>query len=192
MFKHNKGILGLIVTQPQEDNQNNHVILGFDHSDKMYKRSQVDDGIRRGTLASAYNALDYFVDTYEQIADERTQLRIESQDTNNILGCARHGESMAETHTPGCPIHMRIKYEDDHPCSRRHVRVVHPPNHNHMPNVTGPCFPRRSDPAQADIYAACILLFLKPWSHSVTHMLLYRYKCSHRALSRTIRSVWED
>ncbi|KAG9124525.1 hypothetical protein FRC07_011299, partial [Ceratobasidium sp. 392] len=150
-------------TMLQEDRQNDNVILGFDHTGIMYKRSQIDDYVYRGTLASTYNVLDYFVDTYEEIASEKTRQREELQQVNDPSECFSQNESVAETHAPGRPIHMRIKYKSEHPRSMTHVRVIRPHDHNHMPNIIGPRFPRRSDPTQADIYAACVLVFLKPW-----------------------------
>ncbi|KAG9081063.1 hypothetical protein FRC07_014676, partial [Ceratobasidium sp. 392] len=74
-------------------------------------------------------------------------------------------ETAGQINTRGRPVHGRVKYMDAHPRSNTHVRVIRPDTHNHMPNIIGPRFPRKSDPAQADLYAACILTFLKPWRH---------------------------
>ncbi|KAG8700967.1 hypothetical protein FRC09_005642 [Ceratobasidium sp. 395] len=143
-------------TDAQHDNSRERVVLEFNDRGAIYKRSQVDDYIHRGTFASSYNMLDYFVDTYEQIARPQPQEFAASQD---------HQSSNPPGNAQGRPPHTRVPYMDSHPRSRTHVRVVRPDTHNHMPNIIGLWFPRKHDQTQADIYAACILVFLKAWRH---------------------------
>jgi PIF1-like helicase len=68
-----------------------------------------------------------------------------------------------ERRGPGRPRSQRISYLDNHPKSEVIQRVLRSRNHNNLPNIIGPWFPRRDDPKIYPFYCASMLMLLKPW-----------------------------
>ncbi|KAG8690965.1 hypothetical protein FRC09_011781, partial [Ceratobasidium sp. 395] len=155
---------GLLNTWNQENAWDKNVTLAFNQHGKIYRRLQVEDYVYRGAVVNSYNLLDYFVDTYEQAAT-RSQAKGSTimEDTGLPSDNGPHKGASGQGNTRGRPTHGRVDYLQAHPRSKTHTRVIRPDSHNHMPNIIGPRFPQKTDPAQADLYAACILVFLKPW-----------------------------
>ncbi|KAG8724803.1 hypothetical protein FRC09_013989 [Ceratobasidium sp. 395] len=149
--------------QPRDNNTSETVRLEFNDRGSLYRRSQIDDYVFRGELASSYNVLDYFVNTYERLTNQGYQDSLTSQLLNEFPDSPQEDDPVPQSSVSGRQPHKRVKYLASHPRSRTHTRVIRPATHNHAPNILGPRFPRRSDPTQAHIYAACILTFLKPW-----------------------------
>lgn len=135
------------------------MVLEFDPRGTLYSRSQVTDYVNRGHELEDYNVLDYFVGTYDKSMRHRSG---ETAHTSKPMDPP--GESEDSHISPrGRPSHHRVAYLETHPGHDSHIRVVRPPEHNNLPNLIGPRFPRRADTSHADFYAASVLTLLKPW-----------------------------
>jgi hypothetical protein len=59
---------------------------------------------------------------------------------------------------------LNERYLSDHPRANTHYRVRRRPNHNSLPNIVGPWFPRRDvEESEKGFYWASMLALLKPW-----------------------------
>ncbi|QRV95124.1 Helitron helicase-like domain at N-terminus [Ceratobasidium sp. AG-Ba] len=125
----------------QESQNSENIILEFNGSGKLYRKSQVEDYIYRSDNADIYNVLDYFVGTYEQPVS-RGDFDATTEKSGAALNNCPEDRSNASTKRPGRPTHPRLGYQSPHPRHKTHVRV---------------------DPAQSKLYAASVLTFLKPW-----------------------------
>ncbi|CEL62289.1 DNA repair and recombination protein pif1, mitochondrial OS=Schizosaccharomyces pombe (strain 972 / ATCC 24843) GN=pif1 PE=1 SV=1 [Rhizoctonia solani AG-1 IB] len=145
------------------------IVLQFDKVGRARPSSQVDDYIYRSRETDNYSLLDYFVGTYEtKILPMRENTLPERQpqlgQENQLLGETQAIFSVSNNpRSNGRPVHHRICYMELHPCWDTHHRIIRPPQHNTLPNIIGPAFPRSSDPDQSDRYAAWVLTLLKPW-----------------------------
>lgn len=116
---------------------------------KLHARRQVDDYIFRDSEFESMSFLTYTVETYERRLRERESGRTEDEDDDN--------ESLRRTDHVG-------HYLPPHPKCSTHVRIRRPENHNFLPNVVGPWFPRRDgEETTRPFYHASMLALLKPW-----------------------------
>ncbi|KAG8686306.1 hypothetical protein FRC09_014230 [Ceratobasidium sp. 395] len=155
---------GLSTGGAEDDNtQSENVILEFNRSGKVYHKSQVDDYRYRGEEAAGYNVLDYFVNTYEQPKQrQKTNADLATAEVQTNVSTVDDSPQGTDVNKRGRPPHEQITYQEQHPRHETHIRVIRPKTHNHIPNMIGVQFPRRSDPTQSNYYAASILTFLKP------------------------------
>ncbi|KAG8734972.1 hypothetical protein FRC11_003535, partial [Ceratobasidium sp. 423] len=138
------------------------IVLVFDRGGQLRPRSQIDDYTYRAEEASHYNVLDYFVNTYETQRSKKEAASTASVDRADDIA-ENHTQGTLQQPSPGRPAHRRIQYLPGHPRHENWVRVLRPAEHNTLPNMIGPYFPRRSDPDQAHLRAAWCLTLLKPW-----------------------------
>lgn len=117
--------------------------LGVDADGALYSQSQVEDYVGRGADLEQFNAMDFFVETYE--------------------------EEIVKQNTPcnkpkGCRPQPRIPYLASHPRHKQKVRVIQGNDHRTLPNFVGHWFPQRnSSLPQHAYYCASMLMLLKPW-----------------------------
>ncbi|KAF8673089.1 helicase family, partial [Rhizoctonia solani] len=139
------------------------VLLVFNTNGQLRPRSQIDDYIYRAQEASHYNVLDYFVGTYETEKQSKKKTAYNLENEGDLI------EPQIQEYLPGLPrkvgrpLHNRLEYLPGHPRGEHWVRVVRPQEHNTLPNMIGPYFPRRADADQSDRHAAWCLTLLKPW-----------------------------
>ena len=109
---------------------------------KIELRDQLRDYEYRGDLHSNYNFLDFIINTYEDKSLPEPQV-----DTSRKVGR---------------PQNRRIPYLPAAGKPKR-CRVERLKGHETLPRIVGRWFTRNDDPQQAEVYAASMLLLLKPW-----------------------------
>jgi hypothetical protein len=93
--------------------------------------------------------LDFTVDTYEiQIHGRGDDGMDEEEPVTSIFGRKKNARSC---------------YLEGHPRYHTHERIRRSKNHNYMPNIIGPWFPRRDVEKDEAFYFASILACLRPW-----------------------------
>ena len=112
---------------------------------RLHVRRQVDDYTLRDTEFESMSFLTYMVETYERRIRERDSGHIEDDNDDN------------ESTQVG-------QYLSPHPKCTTHIRVRRMENHNFLPNVVGPWFPRRDgEESTKPFYYASMLALLNPW-----------------------------
>jgi len=121
----------------------------------MIVRSQLEDYQYRGSDLETKPFIRFIIDTYEELIPAKERQRTPAP------------EPSSQEHQPklGRPRHQRIRYTEDHPRAKTHWRVMRRKNHNTLPNISGPWFPKFQDQDQHDLYCACMLAITKPWCH---------------------------
>ncbi|KAG8935210.1 hypothetical protein FRC01_005466 [Tulasnella sp. 417] len=109
---------------------------------RLGEKSQLQDYYLRSKSFAEWGLLFYLLQTREIKRLEKDDLDITS-----------HG-NRAERHF----------YQDRHPRSQTHVRVIRRQGHETIPEFIGPWFPRRADPSTKKLYCASMLLLFKPWT----------------------------
>lgn len=116
---------------------------------KLHVRRQLDDYTFRDLEFEDMGFLNYSVETYERRMPGGGSSRSEDNDDDN--------ESNHRTD-------LIFRYLSIHPKSSTHVRICRAENHNFLPNVVGPWFPRRDgEESTKPFYHASMLALLKPW-----------------------------
>ena len=118
-----------------------------DAEGKLHVRRQVEDYTLRGIEFEMMNFLNFTVETYER----------------SMKGGAEHLEEREENET-GRKRQAGYRYLPAHSKSGTHFRVCCTDNHNVLPNVVGPWFPRcDGEESTKSFYYASMLALLKPW-----------------------------
>ena len=116
---------------------------------KLHVRRQVDDYALRDMEFENMGFLTYTVETYERRMRGKEIGHTEEENDEN--------ESIQRTDSIG-------RYLPPHPKSSTHVRIRCMENHNFLPNIVGPWFPRRDgEDSTKPFYYASMLALLKPW-----------------------------
>ena len=118
-----------------------------DAEGKLHVRRQVEDYALRGIEFEMMGFLNFTVETYERSMKSGTE-HLEERDENET-GRKKHGG---------------YRYLPAHPKSATHLRFCRTDNHNVLPNIVGPWFPRRDgEESTKAFYYASMLALLKPW-----------------------------
>jgi hypothetical protein len=105
----------------------------------------------RGDAFEDMSFLDFTVDSYEIQRNHEEENTMEEKD----IAAFAHGRKR----------NLRSGYLEGHPKANTHLRIQRSKNHNYMPNVIGPWFPRRDSIDDEDYYFASVLALLRPWRH---------------------------
>lgn len=115
---------------------------------KLYVHRQVEDYALRGVEFETMGFLTFTVETYERRL-KNEEGYVEADNDGN--------ESIQENHEDR-------QYLLGHPKHATHIRVSRSENHNSLPNIVGPWFPRRDgEETTKAFYYASMLALLKPW-----------------------------
>lgn len=118
-----------------------------DAEGKLHVRRQVEDYALRGIEFEGMGFLNFTVETYERLMKKDAETA-EENDDDETRSRKREG----------------YRYLPAHPKSRTHLRFCRTDNHNTLPNIVGPWFPRRDgEEATKSFYYASMLALLKPW-----------------------------
>lgn len=131
----------------KQDDDNEVFTFHSDADGHLYMKSQVQDcalRLLRGDVFEDMNFLDFTVETYEVRKDNKKE---DEEDHTSRVGRTRNAR--------GC-------YLSNHPKAHSHIQIQRSEDHNYLPNVVGPWFPRR-DRVDEDFYYAAILALLRPW-----------------------------
>ena len=121
-------------------------ILG-DADGILYVQRQVQDYAYRGTDFEEMGFLTFIVETYER----RQETKIDEREMGD--GASFQLEE-----------HKGRQYLSHHPKSGTYHRIPRVDNHNYLPNIVGPWFPRRDGEENTkSFYYASMLALLKPW-----------------------------
>jgi len=141
---------------------------------RLTVRDQLKDYQDWGTELELMNLLDFFLETYEGAPDTRTVEETRNGDLilisdNNIGGDIEKeaGESLQSMECDGAskghrPRNQRFYYRKGSGREQQ-FRVKRSAGHETMPDIIGKWFPRNDESTEYPLYAACILVFLKPW-----------------------------
>jgi hypothetical protein len=113
---------------------------------KLHVQRQVEDYMLRGAEFEGMGFLTFIVETYER--------RLTSEEK----GCLNETDEHMMSSNENC------RYIHNHPKKTSHIRVCRSENHNVLPNIVGPWFPRRNgDENTRCYYFAAMLSLLRPW-----------------------------
>jgi len=116
---------------------------------QLYACSQMQDYIFRGKEMELCSLLAFSIDTWEETF---------TSESDQPLQTAEATQTKA-----GRPAHLHAQYLQPHPKCLTHCRVLRAQNHNTLPQIAGPWFPRHNNADTHDFYCACMLALLKPW-----------------------------
>lgn len=118
-----------------------------DAEGKLHVRRQVEDYALRGIEFEEMGFLNFIVETYERPIKNEAD-HAEETDENVSKRTRQAG----------------YRYLPAHSKSGTHLRHCRAENHNTLPNIVGPWFPRRDgDETTKPFYYASMLALLKPW-----------------------------
>jgi hypothetical protein len=113
---------------------------------KLHVQRQVEDYMCRGAEFEEIGFLTFIVETYERRLTSEEKTCLNESDENMM------------------PSNENCRYIHNHPKKASHIRVRRSENHNVLPNIVGPWFPRRNgDENTRCYYFAAMLALLKPW-----------------------------
>lgn len=106
----------------------------------------MQDYVLRPVAFDDMNFLDFTVETYDGRKEDGDEEEDESR-----------------RHRVGRTKNLRGEYLSNHPKFDSHIRIERSENHNYLPNIVGPWFPRRDSVEEEEFYYASVLALLQPW-----------------------------